>query len=170
MLNVKRRNTPAVAVQRKSEAYEKIQTKIAALRDFRRTGVPEGAFIPKSLEQFRRWNDEQRNLREIGSKSTLYQPCYQKERVEILNLIKLLAQPEPDVNKRTNGLARLRQEKRELKFMMRQMAGEIHKTRQELQSVQLDNERLTQRLQDRQQEISKLVAQLKKQTGLYPVK
>jgi hypothetical protein len=96
MINGKKADMPAIALQRKSEAYDKIQTKIAALRDFRRNGVPEGAFIPTSLEQFRTWRDEQRNLREIGSKSTLYQSCYQKERVEILNLIKLLTQPKAE--------------------------------------------------------------------------
>lgn len=126
--------------------------------------------MPKSLEQFRIWSDDNLNLKPIGSKGTLYQAWNRDRRIEILNLIKLLRLPKETLKQRKSSSDRLKAENRELKHTLRQLAGEMHKTRQELQGAQRENSRKDQRIKDLLEEKSELIAQLKNRTGLYPVK
>jgi septal ring factor EnvC (AmiA/AmiB activator) len=61
-------------------------------------------------------------------------------------------------------------ENRELRFTLRQLASELHKTREELHISQRENSRKEQRIKDLQEENSKLVSQVKSRRGLYPIK
>jgi septal ring factor EnvC (AmiA/AmiB activator) len=126
--------------------------------------------VPRSLEQFRVWADDNLKLEVIGSKSTLYQPWNVNVRGEVLKLIKSLTSLEKTSANRKNKTDRVKEENRELKFTLKQLAGEMHKTRQELLTAERDGARKDQRITDLKEENSKLTAKLKERSGLYSVK
>jgi len=126
--------------------------------------------VPRSLEQFRVWADEKLKLEIIGSKSTLYQPWNVDVRIEILKLIKSLRSPEKTLTSRKNKTDRAKEDNKELKFTLKQLAGEMHKTRQELLTAERENARKDQRIAELKEENSKLTAKLKERSGLYSVK
>lgn len=126
--------------------------------------------MPRSLEQFRVWTDDNLKLRAIGSKSTLYQPWNVDVRIEILKLIKSLTSPEKTLTNRKNKTDRLKEDNKELKFTLKQLAGEMHKTRQQLLTSERESARKDQRIEDLKEENSKLTAKLKERSGLYSVK
>jgi chromosome segregation ATPase len=132
--------------------------------------VPDGAFVPKSLEQFRLWTDKELELAQIGSKSTLYQPWNRELRTEIVRLIKLLRSRRKTPKNGTSALDRLRAGYSEIKFTLKQLAGEVHQIRQELQFERRESERKDHRIADLKEENAKLTAQLRQHAGLYPVK
>ncbi len=132
--------------------------------------MPDGAFVPKSLEQFRLWADKELDLAQIGSKSTLYQPWNSELRTEIVRLIKLLRSRRKTSKTGTSALDRLRAERIEIKFTLKQLAGEVHQIRQELQFERRESERKDHRIADLKEENAKLTAQLRQHAGLYPVK
>jgi chromosome segregation ATPase len=140
------------------------------LQKYSKQGVPDGAFVPKSLEQFRLWKDDELRLHEIGSKSTLYQPWNRELRTKVVSLIKTLtARQKTSIGRRTVE-DRLRAEIVELKFTLKQLAGDLHETRQELQFERRERERGQHRMADLKEENSKLTAQLRQHAGLYSVK
>jgi hypothetical protein len=161
--------SPAIAIQNQKEATLKVNAKIGVLRNYAKKGVPDGAFVPKSLEQFRLWNDDELKLAQIGSKSTLYQPWNRELRVEILRLIKGLTSKGKTSNRRA-ALERLRAENAELKFTLKQLVGEMHETRQELQFERRESERKDHRIANLKDENGKLTAQLRQHAGLHSVK
>jgi len=126
--------------------------------------------VPRSLEQFRVWADEKLKLEIIGSKSTLYQPWNVDVRIEILKLIKSLTSPEKTSTSRKSRTDRAKEDNKELTFTLKQLAGEMHKTRQELLTAERENARKDQRIADLKEENSKLTAKLKERSGLYSVK
>lgn len=132
--------------------------------------MPEGAFVPKSIEQFRLWKDKELELVEIGSKSTLYQPWNGELRTEIVRLIKLLRSRRRTSKNGTSAVDRLRAQNIEIKFTLKQLAGEVHQLRQDLQLERRESERKDHRVADLKEENAKLTAQLRKHKGLYPVK
>ncbi|HKO98142.1 MAG TPA: hypothetical protein VJU86_14185 [Pyrinomonadaceae bacterium] len=127
--------------------------------------MPDGAFVPKSLEQFRLWTDKELELAQIGSKSTLYQPWNGELRTEIVRLIKLLRSRRKTSKTGINALNRLRAEKLEIKFTLKQLAGEVHQIRQELQFERRESERKDHRIADLKEENAKLTAQLDNTPG-----
>ena len=160
---------PKIAIRNQQDAQVKINAKIAVLQEYLKKGAPSGAFVPRSLEQFRVWTDDRLTLSVIGSKSTLYQPWNREARIKILNLLKSLTLEKTSSNQK-NKSERLRRENRELRFTLKQLAGEMHKTRQELLTTQRDSERKDQRIADLKEENSKLTAKLTERSGLYSVK
>jgi outer membrane murein-binding lipoprotein Lpp len=164
-----RAQAPKIALHNRRAARQKIDAKISVLKNYLENGTPHGAFVPKSLEQFRVWTDDGLNLQAIGSKSTLYQGWNRDVRQEILSLMRSLT-AQTGKTKRKDSTHRLRTENRELKFTLKQLAGEVHKTRQELQAAQRENRRKDQRIADLKEEISELTARLKQHSGLYSVK
>jgi len=163
-------HAPAIALQNQNDARLKINAKIAVLQRYSKKGVPNGAFVPKSLEQFRSWTDKQLDLAQIGSKSTLYQPWNSELKTEIVRLIKLLRSRHKTSKNGTSALDGLRAEKIELRFTLKQLAGEMHETRQQLQFERRESERKDHRIADLKEENANLTAQLRKHAGLYPVK
>jgi dynactin complex subunit len=132
--------------------------------------VPNGAFVPKSLEQFRLWTDKEFDLAQIGSKSTLYQTWNSELRTEIARLIKVLRSRLKTSKNGTSAVDRLRAENIEIKFTLKQLAGEVHQLRQDLQFERRESDRKDHRVADLKEENAKLTAQLRKHKGLYPVK
>ena len=63
---------------RREVAQKKIKAKIRVLEGYAKKGVPEGAFVPKNLAEFRRWEDSSLGVEQIGSPNTLDRP-YNKE-------------------------------------------------------------------------------------------
>ncbi|MDX6499162.1 MAG: hypothetical protein QOG23_2422 [Blastocatellia bacterium] len=161
---------PAIALQNQNDARLKINAKIAVLQRYSKKGVPNDAYVPKSLEQFRSWTDKQLELAQIGSKSTLYHPWNSELKTEIGRLIKLLSSRHKTSRNGPRALDGLRAEKIELKFTLKQLAGEMHETRQQLQFERRESERKDHRITDLREENAKLTAQLRQRTGLYPVK
>lgn len=53
------------------EAQERIRRKLAVLQDYLANGIPTGSFVPKSINQFRQWEDDARGLQRIGSPNTM---------------------------------------------------------------------------------------------------
>lgn len=53
------------------EAQERIRRKLAVLQDYVANGIPTGSFVPKSINQFRQWEDDARGLQRIGSPNTM---------------------------------------------------------------------------------------------------
>lgn len=56
---------------RRLTARRIIEDKIQVLREFVETQPPSGTFIPKTIRQFREWEDANNNLKKIGSPGTL---------------------------------------------------------------------------------------------------
>src|SRR5436309_2108045 len=102
-----RAQAPKIAIENRQEARQKINAKTAILQQYAKKGTPSGAFVPRSLEQFRVWADEKLKLEIIGSNSTLYQPWNVDVRIEILKLIKSLTSPEKTSTARKNNTDRV---------------------------------------------------------------
>ena len=55
----------------KVDAQERIQRKLEVLKSYRTDGIPLGAFVPQSMNQFRAWEDKPKGIFRIGSPNTM---------------------------------------------------------------------------------------------------
>src|SRR6185295_3180763 len=62
-----------ISAQRKQRATLNIETKLQILQRYFSEGVPEGAFVPRNMTEFRLWEDQALGVMKIGSPNTLEQ-------------------------------------------------------------------------------------------------
>lgn len=70
MANALDKKINSANIQRKNEAYIKLERKVLTLRRFYIEGLPTGVSIPKSMSALRLWIDINLGLQKIGSPGT----------------------------------------------------------------------------------------------------
>jgi hypothetical protein len=139
---------PTVATQHREGARAKIEAKIKILRKYSEGKVPEGVFVPMSLEQFRIWGDPELGVEKIGSKSTLNQIWNRALKAEAQRLIKLLRIRPKRQESRANALDRVHGERDKFRDVSTHLACQLHETRQELRREQRENIRKDNRISE----------------------
>src|SRR5260370_39776655 len=76
-----------ISVRRREQAQEIIKRKIAVLEGYIAIGLPEDSFVPKTLTQFRLWEDLAGGLARLGSPNTLDRPHNKNLKLKALQLI-----------------------------------------------------------------------------------
>lgn len=125
---------------RQEQARLEIQKKLIVLRGYVLEGIPSGAFVPESVNQFRYWVDEAHGLKIIGSPNTLNSrssPHNQdmiNELFELLDKIKRLKKkPAKRRPKAAEKLQLLTAERDDFERLNASLASRIHELRTELE-------------------------------------
>jgi chromosome segregation ATPase len=126
---------------RQRTARIEVEKKLAVLRRYVLEGITDGVFVPQSVAQFRRWEDDALDLNRIGSPNTLNSrssPHNQDiidELSELLTTLKRLQKKPKRVRPTVEESTwKSNYECRELKKLNASLASRVHELRDELES------------------------------------
>ena len=141
-----KRFIPAVADIRKNNARLAIEKKLTVLERILSRKVIGESFFPRSLEQFRVWEDAELGLVAIGSKSTLNttENSRLKERASVL-IERIKAKLEAE-NPCKSPVEALRERIRSLEEQLAALASDYHQSRDELLSERRRREQVERRV------------------------
>lgn len=155
-----------ISAYRRDSAQKKIEVKINVLEHYVAKGIPEGAFVPKDLTSFRRWEDNAFNVEKIGSPNTLDRPYNKKLKKRALELINELAKRNRRKNGRMKIVDNLRAQVKRFTDLTRSLTSQLHSTRHDLEHARQSHRRLESRLKEVDEENSELRRTLSTVTGL----
>ncbi len=154
-----------ISLRRKDKAQEIIKAKVKVLGSYLAKGIPNGAFVPCNEASFRRWEDASLGLEKIGSPNTMNKPYNRalKQRVrEILKQLAILA-----LRQKLPALkSRAQHKDKEKDRLIRNLTGQWHEVKQELDRTQLRERRLTNRVAELLEENANLTRKLRVVTSL----
>ncbi len=160
----RRGEKPLVADRRQKEARRKILHKVRVLQEWAQDGVPEGVAPPRSEEQFRVWEDPERGLEKIGSKSTLNRPENLDLKEEANRLVAALRdghrRGERRGEARRTQLDRLREEIRELRLQVSRLASQYSSERDKALRAQAKLASADRRIDELMNDRSDLIQQV----------
>jgi RecG-like helicase len=153
--------TRHIGTARRDRAQENIRKKILLLEEYSTTGVPDGRFVPKNMAQFRQWEDEDLELRKIGSPNTLDRLHNQSLKLRAEELIKQLLMKRRRKESDAQETDRLRSERNLNKQLIQDLANQLHSSEQRrIQSEQREG-RVSKRLEEANLKIGELTRQLR---------
>ena len=151
-----------IASRRKSRAIAAIRAKIAVLERFVSGGIPENSFVPRSLAEFRRWEDSENELTKIGSPNTLDKSHNRQLKLKAQELIAELSKRRKRkttrVNEKSDLHTLLRDKDRLITDLTNQWHSAEHGRINALQKVTRLSNRLTELLRDNAELTKKLNA------------
>jgi len=130
-----------ISAQRKQRATLNIETKL--LQRYFSEGVPEGAFVPRNMTEFRLWEDEPLGVMKIGSPNTLEQNKGLKLRAQ--ELVVEIAKRNRRKKKGSNE-EKLRASVEEKDRLIVNLTNQWHALRYECEQAQQSERRLKNRV------------------------
>jgi septal ring factor EnvC (AmiA/AmiB activator) len=149
-----------ISNKRRKESQEKILAKINILEAYLIKGIPENVYIPTSETSFRLWEDSALNLQKIGSPNTLNKRYNKQFKQRINELINELKKRKNRKEQRTNIVKTLQAEIKEKDRLISDLAGQWHSTKQELETLKLNERRLLNRIEELKEINAKLTRQV----------
>jgi len=134
-----------ISAQRKHRATVSIETKLQILQRYFSEGVPEGAFVPRNMTEFRLWEDEALGVMKIGSPNTLEQQHNKGLRLRAQELIVEIAKRKRRKKKGSNE-EKFRAEVREKDRLIINLTNQWHASRHECEQSQQTERRLKNRV------------------------
>lgn len=154
---------------RKAAAQRKIKAKIAVLERYARDGVPGGAYVPKYLADFRRWEDEALGLERLGSPNTLDAAHNVQLKKRALELLETIAKNQKRKAGRTRIIDTQKAENKRLDMLVRGLTSQLHCTRHDLDQARQNERRWKKRAEELMVENGELLRTLATVTSLRPV-
>jgi flagellar biosynthesis regulator FlaF len=145
-----------ISGHRREIAQAKIKGKITVLERYVAKGAPEGAFIPKDLTSFRLWEDTPLGLEKIGSPNTLDKPYNETLKNQALELITQLRKNKKWSDNPAGIINRLRKQVKRLSRLVRELASQLHSTRQDLDQARQSERRWKKRVEELNEENAEL--------------
>jgi hypothetical protein len=148
-----------ISALRKQNASYNIQKKIEILQTYKNEGVPDGAFVPRNLAEFRRWRDLEIGVTKIGSPNTLEREHNRPLKVAALEVISELALKARRKKQRSNEET-FRVKAREKDKLITNLTNQWHASRHECERAQQNERRLKDRVAELQRDNGELTKKL----------
>lgn len=158
-----------VSSQRKERARENIERKIKILEGYLSRGLPENAFVPKNMTQFRLWEDGVADLWRIGSPNTIDTAHNNGLKTRIVELLKDLAKRENKRQSRKSEIDNLRIEVRQKDRLIRDLTDQWHATKHECDRAKQSERRLLNRISELQRDNGALTQKVAALVPLRPM-
>jgi hypothetical protein len=151
-----------------------LEKKNSILREYRETGVPKAAFVPRSMKQYRLWEDVDMGLSPLGSPNSINIKDSKPERVELIkeasSLIVRLRSALPAPRKTRLSHEQLykrdQAEIKRLKNLTRGMAAAIQQLKQELETTQTGYDQMVADYTNLRKEMGELRRSVVKQSRI----
>jgi hypothetical protein len=134
-----------ISAQRKQRATLSIETKLQLLQRYMSEGVPEGAFVPRNMTEFRLWEDEPLGVMKIGSPNTLEQKQNKGLKLRAQELIVEIAKRNRRKKKGSNE-EKLRAAVEEKDRLITNLTNQWHASQHECERAQQSERRLKNRV------------------------
>jgi hypothetical protein len=158
-----------ISSQRKEKAQENIESKIQILEGYLVHGIPENAFVPRNMTQFRLWEDCVANLARIGSPNTMDKPHNNGLKTRIEGLLNELAKRKHKRQSRRSEVDSLKIEVREKDRLVRDLTDQWHAKKHECDRAQQSERRLLNRVSELQRDNGELTQKLASLIPLRPL-
>jgi hypothetical protein len=158
-----------IGSHRKDVAQATIKAKIRVLERYAKNGIPEGAYVPKNLADFRRWEDALLGLERIGSPNTLDQLHNIQLKKRAQELILQLTKDQKRKSSRAQTVSKQNAKIKEQDRLTGELTSQLHVTRHELNKAQQSESRCKKRVEELEDETAELRRKLSTLIGLKPV-
>lgn len=153
-------------MERKVRAQDRIKKKILVLERWLAHEVPSGACIPKNITQFRLWEDDEFNVEKIGSPNTMDRPHNKALKLKATELIRLLITRKGNERKGVTELHRLQAQRLVDKRLVQDLVSQLQVSEQSRIQAEGREGRALKRLEEANERIAELTAQI---TAIVPL-
>ena len=158
-----------ISTERKERAQKNIEEKIKVLEGYLNNGVPENAFVPRNMTQFRLWEDITAKIFKIGSPNTLDKAHNSGPKARIEVLLKELRKVKRKKERRRNEVDTLRFDNRDKDRLIRDLTDQWHASKHECDRAKQSERRLLNRVSELQRDNGELTQKLASLIALRPV-
>ncbi|MFM0045454.1 hypothetical protein [Paraburkholderia sediminicola] len=155
-----------------------LEAKNSVLRQYRETGVPEGAYVPRSMTQYRLWENESLGIVRLGSPNSINVKDSEPSRAKLIReasslIVELRAaekRPSPKRKPHVELYDRDQAEIRRLNRLVRGMASTIQQLSNDLEMAISGRDQMSSDFANLKREMDRLRRSLNQPSGLRLVK
>lgn len=158
-----------ISALRKDRSAQTIGRKIEVLEAYLSDGVPAGATVPKTMTNFRLWENPALGLAKIGSPNTMDKLHNRGLKARAIELMKEISKRSRRKVSKAGEIERVRREIREKDRLLQDMINQYHTIKVERDLARQGERRWQNRAEEAQREIAELRKKLNLVVGLRPV-